>query len=107
MLLTIWVSRGDMRQREGGRIRPALILSHFGLAAIGLVLWIMYVVNDSDTLAWIAFAPRNRRRPGLDHVRDLVATSPVGRRRGRWPSRCRPAEQHFQVRLWQCTGCSP
>lgn len=56
VLLAIWVSRGGMQQREGGRIRPALILSHFGLAAIGLVLWIVYVVNDSDTLAWIAFA---------------------------------------------------
>ena len=56
VLLAIWLSRGGMQQREGGRIRPALILSHFGLAAIGLVLWIVYVVNDSDTLAWIAFA---------------------------------------------------
>jgi manganese efflux pump family protein len=56
VLLAIWVSRGGMQQREGGRIRPALILSHFGLAATGLVLWIVYVVNDSDTLAWIAFA---------------------------------------------------
>jgi manganese efflux pump family protein len=56
VLLAIWISRGGMQQREGGRIRPALILSHFGLAATGLVLWIVYVVNDSDTLAWIAFA---------------------------------------------------
>lgn len=56
VLLAIWVSRGGMQQREGGRIRPALILSHFGLAATGLVLWIVFVVNDSDTLAWIAFA---------------------------------------------------
>lgn len=56
VLLAIWLSRGGMRQREGGRIRPALILSHFGLAALGLVLWIVYVANDSDTLAWIAFA---------------------------------------------------
>ena len=56
VLLAIWVSRGGMQQREGGRIRPTLILSHFGLAALGLVLWIVYVVNDSSTLAWIAFA---------------------------------------------------
>jgi hypothetical protein len=55
VLLAIWVSRGGMQQREGGRIRPALILSHFGLAAIGLVLWIVYLANDSDALAWIAF----------------------------------------------------
>jgi hypothetical protein len=46
-----------MRQRQPGRqIRPPLILSHFGLAATGLVLWIVYVITDSDVLAWIAFA---------------------------------------------------
>jgi manganese efflux pump family protein len=46
-----------MRQRQPGRqIRPPLILSHFALAATGLVLWIMYVVSDSDALASIAFA---------------------------------------------------
>ena len=56
VLLAIWLSRGGMQQREGGRIRPVLILSHFGLAALGLVLWIVYVVNDSDALAWLAFA---------------------------------------------------
>jgi len=56
VLLTIWWSRGGMRQREGRQIRPPLILAHFGLAAVGLVLWIIYVANDSDTLAWIAFA---------------------------------------------------
>jgi hypothetical protein len=57
VLLSIWVARGGMQQaREAGsRIRPPLILSHFALAAIGLVLWIIYVVTDSDALAWVAF----------------------------------------------------
>jgi manganese efflux pump family protein len=57
VLLAIWLARGGMRQgREPGtRIRPALILSHFLLAATGLVLWIVYLVTDSDALAWIAF----------------------------------------------------
>jgi hypothetical protein len=57
VLLSIWLARGGMRQggQGGSRIRPPLILSHFGLAATGLVLWIIYVANDSDTLAWIAF----------------------------------------------------
>ena len=40
----------------GNRIRPPLIFSHFALAAGGLVLWIIYVVAGTDTLAWIAFA---------------------------------------------------
>jgi hypothetical protein len=45
-----------MSQRAPGEIRPYLILSHFALAATGLVLWIIYVATDSDVLAWIAFA---------------------------------------------------
>jgi manganese efflux pump family protein len=57
VLFAIWLSRGGMRQTaEGGNwIRPPLIMSHFLLAAAGLVLWIVYLVNDSTTLAWIAF----------------------------------------------------
>lgn len=58
VLLSIWLARGGMRQAaEGGsRIRPPLILSHFLLAATGLVLWIIYLASDSGTVAWIAFA---------------------------------------------------
>jgi hypothetical protein len=56
VLLTIWLKNGGMQQRDRGRIRPVLILTHFALAATGLVLWIVYVANDSSTLAWIAFA---------------------------------------------------
>ncbi len=56
VMLAIWLSRGGMRQREEGRIRPPLILGHFALAATGLVLWIIYVATDSDALAWLSFA---------------------------------------------------
>jgi hypothetical protein len=57
VLLAIWLGRGGQRLagEQGSRIRPPLIFSHFGLAAIGLVLWIIYVATDSDALAWIAF----------------------------------------------------
>jgi hypothetical protein len=57
VLLAIWLSRGGMRQSTtaGSRIRPPLILSHFLLAATGLVIWIIYVATDSDALAWVAF----------------------------------------------------
>jgi hypothetical protein len=57
VLLAIWLGRGGMRQgREpGSRIRPPLILSHFLLAAAGLVVWIAYLATDNDSLAWIAF----------------------------------------------------
>ena len=56
VLLAIWLRNGGLRQRERGRIRPAFILTHFALAATGLVLWIVYVADDSTTVAWIAFA---------------------------------------------------
>lgn len=55
VLLLIWLRNGGMSQTGGGRIRPAVLLTHFALAATGLVLWIIYVANDSSTLAWIAF----------------------------------------------------
>jgi manganese efflux pump family protein len=55
VLLAIWLRRGGMRQREGERlIKPPLILSHFALAATGLVIWIIYLATDSDALGWIA-----------------------------------------------------
>jgi hypothetical protein len=57
VLLSIWLSRGGMRQQQeaGNRIRPALILSHFLLAATGLVIWVIYLAADKEILAWIAF----------------------------------------------------
>jgi hypothetical protein len=56
VLLSIWLARGGMRQSGERRIRPPLILTHFLLAATGLVIWIIYLANDKDVLAWIAFA---------------------------------------------------
>ena len=56
VMLAIWIGRGGMRQRDRGRIRPALILSHFLLAATGLVIWIIYLATDSDALSWVALA---------------------------------------------------
>ena len=58
ILLGLWLQGGGMRQSRHSStvIRPPLILSHFALAATGLVLWIIYIASDSDALAWIAFA---------------------------------------------------
>jgi hypothetical protein len=55
-MLVIWLKNGGMQQRGGGgKIAPWLILSHFLLAAAGLVVWIVYLAADEDALAWIAF----------------------------------------------------
>jgi hypothetical protein len=55
-LLATWIRGGGHRQPGSSRFPPALIFGHFGLAATGLVLWIIVVANGSDTLAWISFA---------------------------------------------------
>lgn len=101
VLLGLWLRHGGMRQSEPGRrIRPPLVLGHFALAATGLVLWIIYVISDSDALAWIAFAilvavallgwtmfaiwwQRRQARASV------AAESPSGE----------PAEQHFPVSI--------
>jgi hypothetical protein len=56
-LLGLWLRRGGPRRQggAGNRIRPPLIFSHFGLAALGLVLWVVYLITDNDTLKWSAF----------------------------------------------------
>src|SRR5881392_3333277 len=56
-LLAIWLQRGGMQQADqpGRRIRPPLILAHLGLAATGLVVWIVYLASDKKALAWVAF----------------------------------------------------
>src|ERR671923_3108949 len=101
VLLSIWLMRGGMRQeQEGNRIRPPLILSHFLLAAAGLVVWIVYLFADKDALAWIAFAILAvvavlgwtmfaiwlRRRQARGAIAEAVSPAT-------------PAEQHFPVSI--------
>lgn len=52
-MLGIWLRRGG--GGSSSRLRPPLIFGHGLLAAVGLVLWIIYLGNDSDGLAWTAF----------------------------------------------------
>jgi hypothetical protein len=98
VLLAIWLSRGGMRQREKGLIRPALILTHFLLAATGLVIWIVYVATDNDTTAWIALAILaavallgfGMLFVWLEQRQARAAAAPAA-------EAGRPAEQHFPV----------
>jgi hypothetical protein len=98
VLLVPWLKNGGMAQRGKGRIRPALILTHFALAAGGLVLWIIYVANDSSTLAWVAF--------GLLVVVALIGFTMFGiwlsQRSGAGAAaaaEARPAEQRFPTSI--------
>lgn len=104
VMLAIWIRRGGMRQgREGGRrIRPPLILSHFALAAAGLVVWIIYLVTDSDALTWVALvmlavvAVLGFSMFGIWSAQRHPATATAGP--GAAPAGPRePAEQHFPI----------
>ena len=55
VMLGIWISRGGNRPPRSSKFPPGLIFGHFALAAIGLVLWIIYVAADNEALAWTAF----------------------------------------------------
>jgi hypothetical protein len=54
-LLATWISKGGTRQPRVSRFPPELIFGHFALAAAGLVLWIIYVITDTEALTWVAF----------------------------------------------------
>jgi hypothetical protein len=57
-MLLRWATRGGLRRVPGAEthLPPVRVFSHFGLAAAGLVVWIVYLVTRSTLLAWIAFA---------------------------------------------------
>jgi hypothetical protein len=55
-MLFRWATRGGLREVPGAgtnfpRVR---VFAHFGLAAAGLIVWIVYLVTGSTILAWIA-----------------------------------------------------
>jgi manganese efflux pump family protein len=103
VLLATWVSHGGHHTTAGSsRFPPALIFGHFLLAAVGLIVWIVFVVGDSQATAWIAvvllavvavlgftmfarWLPGQRRggvRGAATRARDAVSD---------------PAERHFPV----------
>ena len=56
-LLTTWLRPGGPRRPPAGssRFPPGLIFGHFALAAVGLVVWIIFVAVAKNALAWTAF----------------------------------------------------
>ncbi|MGW5663166.1 hypothetical protein ACWEWG_24155 [Streptomyces sp. NPDC003758] len=56
-MLGTWIQRGGIGQQQSGasRLPAPVVFGHFALAAIGLVVWIIYVVADKSALAWTAF----------------------------------------------------
>jgi hypothetical protein len=56
-MLGTWIQRGGIRQQQTGasRLPAPVVFGHFALAAVGLVVWIIYVVADKTALAWTSF----------------------------------------------------
>ena len=57
-MLIRWATRGGLREVPGAgtnfpRVR---VFAHFGLAAAGLIVWIIYLVTENTLWAWIAVA---------------------------------------------------
>jgi hypothetical protein len=57
-MLVRWATHGGLRKVEGAEthLPPVRVFTHFGLAAAGLIVWIIYLVTDNELLAWIAVA---------------------------------------------------
>jgi hypothetical protein len=97
-MLMRWVRSGGLRR--GGRVAthfpPARVFTHFGLAAAGLVVWIIYLVTDSSLLTWIAFADLVlvALLGGL-LVRQWATDGRVAMRTGAQPGGVDLAEQHI------------
>ncbi|GHB69862.1 hypothetical protein GCM10010377_70720 [Streptomyces viridiviolaceus] len=53
-MLGTWLSRGGVRSGSS-RLPAPVVFGHFALAAIGLVVWILYLIADATALAWTAF----------------------------------------------------
>jgi hypothetical protein len=105
VLLAKWISHGGVRSPGTSRFPAGLIFGHFGAAAAGLILWIIYLLNDQNTLAWVAFAllvvvallgftMLARWMPGY---RARAAVAAGGGDRPASGTAERPPEQHFPV----------
>lgn len=56
VLLGTWIAKGGASRTDGGsNFPPPLIFGHFLLAAIGLILWIVYVPTNNTAIGWVAF----------------------------------------------------
>lgn len=57
-LLATWIQKGGHRRTagvSGSNFPPALIFGHFALAAVGLIVWIVFLITDTKGYAWTSF----------------------------------------------------
>ncbi|HKR52021.1 MAG TPA: hypothetical protein VJT72_21070 [Pseudonocardiaceae bacterium] len=110
VMLGQWISRGGLRQQRSGATRfPAgLVFSHLGLAAGGLVVWIIYLLTNQIRLAWVAFVllipiallgfiMLARWIPIYQGQAVTAGASRSSTRTGSGPVETEPAERHLSV----------
>ncbi|WP_280263998.1 hypothetical protein [Nocardia abscessus] len=54
-LLGTWIARGGARQPNSTHLPAPVVFGHFALAVTGLIVWIVYLLVDTESLAWVAF----------------------------------------------------
>ncbi len=54
-LLGTWIAKGALRSRVSSHLPAPVLFGHFLLAAVGLVVWIVYMAVGKTPLAWTAF----------------------------------------------------
>ncbi|MFF5782990.1 hypothetical protein ACFY7Y_39510 [Streptomyces virginiae] len=93
-MLGIWLKHGGAR---GGtsHLPVPVIFGHFALAAIGLVVWIVYVITEKHALAWTAFGLL--LPVALLGFVMLARWIPVHRDRATAAGQNAPAEGHFPL----------
>jgi hypothetical protein len=107
-LLVIWLIEYDVSAPGGAvsRLPRTVITGHVLLATSGLVVWIIYLIEDRDILAWIALSTLVAvALLGLTMLgrwiavrRALAAALRAGARDGRPTTRtAMPAEGHFPI----------
>ena len=57
-LLAVWLIENDVTDEGGAasRLYGPVVLGHVLLALTGLVVWVLYLISDSDTMGWAALA---------------------------------------------------
>ncbi|MBM7369053.1 hypothetical protein [Gordonia hydrophobica] len=56
VLLAKWLMGGGAKPGTTSRLPAPVVFAHFLVAAVGLVLWIVYLIADVDALAWVSLA---------------------------------------------------
>ncbi|MFD8223051.1 hypothetical protein ACFV16_02625 [Streptomyces massasporeus] len=78
VLLFRWIAGGGLRGQQTGETRfPApLVFGHFLLAAVGLVVWIVYLATDKAGPAWTSFGILGAVASSPSSPADCPSTAP-------------------------------